>query len=890
MSALRRVRAYGGHFGLLAALAMVAALVLTATPRLANGLADTGLRGDLAGLPWQARDITYDITPEPAATPPGPRIGELDERQVQMPPAVRRLISERWYAAQTGPEKMRATGPDLVTEVRPPLDLGLRAASGAQEAVRMVEGRWPAGDLAPTADRPAEAVVSTAVAEATGLRAGSHLIIGGVMVTIVGIFEPVDPRAGVWDTEPRLLRIEPPTGDGSPALAVALTTDPVITALQASGWTVQFRWRYRIDAQRLDAGNAPPVIDGLRRLEQSAPPGTNVTNGLAPRLQRFLDTLASVRALLAVVAAGLLACLGGLIVLAARLAVDRRRAEFTLLLARGGSFTAIAGRSVAETLLVIPVAALIGWAAGAAVPGRAAENGWPVVVLAAVVTTLALPVAALASRSPLVGRRDLVAVRASAGRRTAEISLLVLAALGAFLLRRRGLSPDGAVDPLLVTVPVLLAVGAAVLALRAYPWPLRLVGRLTARARGSAAFLGTARASRSAAATVPVIVLVVAVATAAFCGVVAGGIADGRDGAAAFAIPGDVLLTGDRGFAPDTADELAALPGVRAVTPIVRAPAQQLYGNADGKRTDLDDVLVLVVDGPTLARVAAESGSQVDLPSTFTAAAAGSGPVPALVSQAVAADLPETGAVALPGGRYPFQVTAVVDLFPTIDREVDRFVVLPRPALPVEADRLSPTGFLLAVATVDEATLRAVGDRGQRRWLDTGAVPGGEREVTTTIISRTTYRADLEGSGINALLSFAWVAGAVGGAALGLLAVAFAVVAGARARGRVLSRLRTMGLSRRQSRGLLIYELIPLVGVSVLTGAAVGALLPLLLTPVLRLSTFTDGMPVPVRFEAGVVGGVVALGALALAAAIGVEATINRRMRLGEVLRLGEES
>ncbi|WP_238450014.1 MFS transporter [Micromonospora sp. 4G55] len=134
------------------------------------------------------------------------------------------------------------------------------------------------------------------------------------------------------------------------------------------------------------------------------------------------------------------------------------------------------------------------------------------------------------------------------------------------------------------------------------------------------------------------------------------------------------------------------------------------------------------------------------------------------------------------------------------------------------------------------------------------------------------------------------VLGAAGGGVLGLLALAFAVLAGARGRAQVLSRLRTMGLSRRQWRGLLLVELTPLVVVSVLTGAVVGAVLPVLLNPVLGLSAFTGGAPVTVRFEPGLVAGVLGLALLALAFAVAVETVNNRRMRLGEVLRLGEES
>jgi len=590
-----------------------------------------------------------------------------------------------------------------------------------------------------------------------------------------------------------------------------------------------------------------------------------------------------------VVAAGLVASLGGLIMLAARLAVDRRSGEFALLRARGGTPITVARRSAVETLWVIPVAAAGGWAVGLMVPGRSGP-GW-LVLCAAVATIMALPVAALLHRHPGPGRRDPGVAGGSVGRRTAEISMLALAALGVFLLRQRGLPESGAVDPLLVSVPVLLAVGAAVLALRFYPWPVRLVGWVAARARGSVMFLGLARAGRSVAATGPIIVLVVAIATAAFCGVVAAGVADGRDRASDLAVPADAVLTGD-GFAVDTADDLSAVPGVSSVASIVTERQERLYLGGDGKRSGLGEVLVLVVDAPALRQVAAESDVRLDLPPAFASARGGSGPVPAIVSPDVAGDLPAAAFVSVRGERYQFQVAAVVEEFPTVHRDVERFVVLPRQALPppAAASSLTPNNFLIAAATVDERALREVGDRGQLKWLKGGSITGSDPARPSTVTVWAEHRAALERGGINGLLVFAFAAGAAGGAGLGLLAIAFAVLAGARARGRVLSRLRTMGLSRRQSRLLLVYELAPLIVVSVFTGAAVGALLPVLLTPVLRLSTFTGGMPVPVRFEPGVVGGTVLLGALALAAAIAVEAIVNRRMRLGEVLRLGEES
>jgi putative ABC transport system permease protein len=885
------VRTYGGQFALLAVLAMVAALLVTAVPRVANRLAETGLREHVAAQPSAIRDITFAYQQGALDLPPsgtGSRAGELAELQDQMPPELRRAIGERWYAAQTG--LARATGPDLARN-NLMVDLGLRAMSGAEEAATMVEGRWPANSVAPRA--PIEAVISAGVADGLGLRVGSRLGLalvgesGDTELVIVGIFRPIDPGAGVWDSLPSLLRTAPPPEDVGPTLAVALTSDAGINSQLAADSPVTFTWRYRITPERLDVAEVDAVADAIQRLDRNPPGLMKITQGVDGVLREFIRALAAARTLLAVVSAGVLATLGGLIGLAARLAVQRRREEFVLLRARGGALTAVAGRCLAESLLVIPVAAALGWSIGLAVPGRPAETGW-LVGLVVVITTLALPVAAVASRPAVAGRRDLVGVRASTRRLTFEISVLAVAALGVILLRRRGLTP-GAVDPLLVSVPVLLAVAAGVIALRIYPWPLRLVGRLAARARGTVAFLGMARAGRSATAA-PLIVVVVAVATAAFSGVVAAGIEDGRDRAADLVVPADALITGDL-FAPDTADALAALPGVRAVTPVVAEPAQRLSATADPPPNDLDQVFVLVVDAPAFARVAAQSGARVDVPGALIAAGAGAGPVPALVSPSVAADAAGNPFVTVQDGRYEFQVAAVAESFPTISRSTSRFVVLPGQALPARANApLIPTGFLLAGTTVDPTALQRTGDEGQRRHFTTGLVTGKPPARPAAVTDWSAIRARLGGGGANGMLFFGFGAGTAGGAMLGLLAIAFAVLAGARARGRVLSRLRTMGLSRPQWRGLLVFELAPLVGVSVLTGAAVGALLPLLLTPALGLSAFTGGSPVRVRFEPGLVGGVLVLGGLALVTAIGVEATINRRLRLGEALRLGEES
>ncbi|MEV1330576.1 FtsX-like permease family protein [Micromonospora costi] len=894
---VRRIRAHGGQFLLLGVLTLVITLLVSGVPRVANRLTLQGLREHLAAEPPSQRDLTY--TAGQLAGGSGPRdarSGQAMTPQLQgaMPPEVRDAVAERWFAADT--PFARLTGPDLkVNNLL--VDMSLRAAPGVPEAATLIDGAWPETDR-PRRGQPVQVALAEEVARKLRLRVGSQLRLAlqdvqgelaPTSVLVVGVFRPNDPAGGIWGTLPQLLRAGEPQGDGEPYLAVALAGVGAVDGRGAEGWPLHFTWRYRlgvdgIDPQRLDA-----TISAVDRLQRTAPEGFELTQGVDIPLREFRDAVASARTLLAVIATGVLATLAGLVVLAAGLAARRRRSEFALLRARGGGRTVAARRSLAESLLVIPVAAAVGWLLGTLVPG-APGSTVPLGLAAAVLVTLALPVAALAAPAG-VGRQDLIRFRPSARRLTGEAFLLLLAGLAVVLLRRRGLTL-GEVDPLLVAVPVLLAVAVAVLALRAYPWPLRLVSRLAARTRGSIAFLGTARAGRSVVAT-PLVVVVLAIATAAFCAVVAQGIETSRDRAATRAVPGDALIVSDR-LAPDTGDHLGRLPGVEAVAAFLDERGKRFARDAGGTDARIGDTRVLAVDAPALARVGREAGRDVPVPSALLAEAA-PGPLPAVVSPAVAADLAKAGLdgsafIAVQGQRYEFRVADTVDAFPMLSGETSRFVVLPLQALPARSTVRAPTGFVVAGHDLAVDGLRQAGNEGQQRYQDTGTVTGGERPLDVQVRTWADTRAQLGGGGANGLLVFGFVSGAAGGTLLGLLAIAFTVLAGARARGRVLSRLRTLGLSRRQWRGLLLVELTPLVGVAVFTGAFVGALLPLLLTPLLGLSAFTSGMPVRVAFEPGLVAAVVALGALALGFAVAIEALNNRRMRLGEVLRLGEES
>ncbi|WDZ83137.1 FtsX-like permease family protein [Micromonospora cathayae] len=886
----RRLRATAGPATLLAALGLVAAALVTAAPRLANDHADRSLRAAVTPLPYQARDLTIAARTAPTAP------DTLDRFAADLPAPLPDLVDQRWQAVAIDADRAVAVGDVGPLGGGGRVQLGLRAQTGVPQAARLTAGRWPAS----SPGRPTQVAVSEAVAAALDLRPGVRLGIRGdaapADLVVSGVFTPADATAPVWQAMPQALEPLLPVNDGDPFVAVAVTDPAGVTAVAAgTGLTAQHTWRYRFDTDRIDASSTEAVTAALGAARRHPwLPDATVQTSLDTTLVRFAAQLTSVGNLLAMVQAGLLASLLGLVLLAARIAVQSRHAELTLLRSRGASLPAVARRTLTEAALLQPAAVLAGALAGLAAPGRPGGTWWALPVIAAV-TTAVVPVLAVTGQhraTVVTGRHDLVRRRPSARRLTAEVTVLAVAVLGVVLLRRRGVGDGATVDAYLAAVPALAAVAVALLALRALPGPLRLLDAAATRARGALFFLGVARAGRGAPVTTgPLAVLVVAVATGVFSAVVTDTVGRARDTATDLSVPADAWLTG-YAFTPATGGRLAAVPGVDAVAPVRVESSRSVLTGTDPQAQVLTTARILVVDGPAFARVVADSGVDVDVPAVLTAATRGDGPVPAVVSPQVAAAVDGTAAADVQNRLYGFTVAAVTDTFPGVDLGTDRFVVLPWQALPEPVDTpIIPNRYLLAGDDPDRAALLAVADDGQRQWQ--AAVLGTDvtvPELPAEVLTRHAHRRALDRSGANDVLTLTFTVGAVGGGALALLAVGFAVLADARARARVLSRLRTLGFSAAQGRRLLVYELVPLVGVAAVAGATVGVVLPWLLGPALGLSAFTPGVTAGWHLDPLVVGAVLALVAAGLTAGLAVEMLVNRRMRLGEVLRLGEEN
>jgi putative ABC transport system permease protein len=904
-AAVRRLAAYPGLLVLLAALALVAAALVTATPRLTSEAADRALRPTVADLPHLARDLNFTARSQMIDQEADAAAGQADLAGIHagLPAPLAALTTDRWYSATIGPDGLLAAGARPPFTGGPPPVFGLRAQTGVREAARLVAGAWPESSAAPAGR--IEIAISRPAAETLLLTVGDELgITGGpgnntVAATLVGLYEPLDASDPVWDD--LRLSLEPikPLNDGDPYQTMAVTDWTGIDTATRTLGLVTYGWRFRVDPARLDSSQLESVTAAVVAARREVTGRQTLNTSLDGTLSRFDAQLRSVGALLAVVQSGLLATLIGLILLAARLAAERRREEFALLRARGAAIGAIGVRTVAESAVAVPAATVAGWLLGTLVPGRPGGAELPLVVVVGVLATAAVPVVVMAGQRRVAGaagRRDLARQRLSARRLTAEVSVLALAGLGLFLLHQRGLPATGAVDPYLVSVPVLLAAGAALLAQRAVRWPLRQVDRLAARLRGAVAFLGLARAGRGAPITAgPLAVLVIAISTGIFSAVLGTSIADTRDRISDREVAADALLTG-YAFAPATGARLAGLPGIDAVAAASLESNRRVLSGTGLSAETLGSVQLLVVDAAALDRVVAASGSRVPVPAALSRATRGDGPAPAVVSPEVArlvADPTDGGPVVDVQGRlYGFTVGAVSTEVPGLRIDTDRFIVLPWQALPVpEWKPIIPNRYLIAGSGYDAAAVRRTADDGQREHAASVlGTPDAPVPLAAEVTGWQDHRRALDRTGANEVLTLTYTVGAVGAAALALLALAFAVVAGAGSRGRALSRLRTMGLSRRQGRRLLGYELAPVVGTALLAGGLVGAALPWLLAPSLGLSSFTAGLPTGIRLDPAVVAGALALVTVGLAGSLAVENLVNRRARLGVVLRLGEEN
>lgn len=883
LALLRRELRPGAAAFLLAVLVAVAVLAVALAPRLLDRVGEAELHGSLDRLSPVTLDISgtghLGLPFGSGETELRALVGETDTAVTDIarrqPAPLRAAIGDPVWLVRTPVDDLDAVGD------RPRTKLTLVVDLGWESRIRFVDGTapqpWAGSEDAEGPQPPIEVAFSTGSAEEIGLAVGDEIADGGRTLVVSGLYEPLDADDPYWAHTGDLID---PVTDRQPGLAPIVGTGAYVAPETLVGLQLAFSngvltvW-LPVDPAKLSYADLTELAQQARNAPASGsslPFGGTIgfRTGLADALDRVGARVASLSGLLALCVSGLAGVVVAVLALAIRALLDRHASALRLAVARGASGTQVRLVMLGLGVLVcLPPAALAVAVAVLAFPARIDATTWiaPVVVTAIPIALFGLLVTP-ASRAT---RGDLSLRRGGRPRLLAELLVVGLAVLAVVLLARRGLAAPAAevgIDPLLSATPLLLAVAASVIVLRLYPVPLGAVRRGLRRRDGAVGMLGAARAERDPAlGYLPALALIVGVAVVVSATVLAGTVRAGLAQAARESVGADLQIS-----APDLGDDVLAdvraVPGVGSVAALVIARGVPFRDGADD-----GGVTLVAVDTTALHAV------RPDLP---VISSGGSGPVPVLASddwiQQLEGDRLAVGAadVAIAGSLPADALPGTRDHWLLVDASaLDRLdVELPGPAR-VLAD-VAPGASPATVA----AEVREIVRDGQTVDPD---LPGVVvvRDVDDALDeARTPVIVALE----TGLLG---VAGA--SLALTMLAVVLATVAAAGTRNRLIGVLRVLGMSRRQVRGLLAWELGPLAIASLVAGTALGLALPAVVTAALDLRPFLGGREQP--------GAVIdpltllaALGAFAVAVLLAeaVAVVLGRRLAPAGAIKMGE--
>ncbi|MEU2199596.1 FtsX-like permease family protein [Isoptericola sp. NPDC019482] len=820
--------------------------------------------------------------------PPEPRWDEFLDGMVALrdglPRPLRDVLGQPSFAVssrETVTEQVPGSGIAIPRVV-------LRASARMTEDLRLVEGEWPAatpvvtGFNGPEGDEPVQVVLSRQAADTLGWELGGTYAMDvwkSPPLRVVGLTEPVDPDASTWYHQPFGRKAQlGVTPSGSTIATAAVYVDPAMIGSLAFREVKTELW-YPVTVEGLRSDDVATLADQVRGLTHetlTVLPGDPATLQARTALSDVLDALMRERvttdAILAVLVVGPLGALGAVVVLAARLVVERRRAALAVLLARGATGARLRLLTATEGLAVSLPAAVVGVLLGLLVrPGEV--TGTQLLWAAGAALAPAVAAAAVTVPRSLRGeRRDLAAGTGGRWRRTAELAVVGVAALAVVLLARRGVvggAGGGGVDPLVAATPLLVAAAAALVAVRAIPLLARGLERLLSRRRDLVPFLGAARATRApAGGVVPALALVLAVSVGASSAVLLSTVDAGVARQAHVDLGADLRVSGPA-LAAEDVTALRAVDGVTAVATAARATETGQLRSSDGSSRA---VQVVAVDAAGLATVqAGVPEAPADVAALARPAADGALPVLALRVPGVAAG--ETGLVLdLQDESADVVVTGATDRVPGVI-DAPSTLVLDAGVLAGPLDL--PTEPRTALLALDDGA-------------DPARVAGAVAHVLpgATVDDRTTVAAELlESPAARGIATGAWVSVALAGV-LVALTVALTLVLAAPDRERLLAVLRSMGVRRSETRGLVAWEVAPGALGALVVGTLVGVAVPALLRARVDLTALTGGGPQPaltadpVLVAVGVVGFVatVVVGA-ALATVAGRRGATPERLR-----------
>jgi putative ABC transport system permease protein len=889
LSALTRRRFATPRSAALVIVALIAfaAFVVAAAPRALVGVVRAEVAHQVSDMPTIARDLSTRLigmpqlgAPRDAAVSAGwddgadevfGSVGQLlaDNRD-SLDSALAPLVGEAEFAAYS---ETLTVDPVSLDPQAPISVVQLLAEPTAMSALDLVDGDWPAPW---SGEGPAEIVLSEDAAQAMLWPIGQtrSLPDATTEVVLVGTVEAVDAEADRWRHLPTALTATVfDDGNQRPTATAAAWVHPATWAqLGPLAQSYLDAW-YPVDGAAALGQEPTALLSALRAATSSSVP-VDETGQLRVRFEsEIVDVLStalsranSASAILAVASVGPLAVSVALVVLAAALIIRRRRADLSLMSARGAPLVRLRGLLLAEGLILgVPVATIAAVVGLVVTPHDAGPVSTILAVAVGVVPGAAL---ALALRPSLLerGRTDLDTPVRGRATRIAEAVVLLLAAVSVAQLLLRGIGPatDG-IDPLVVAAPLLATVAVALIVVRLHPIPLAAALRISRRGRGVVGLVGSARNLRdSAAGTTAVLAMLVAVAIAVFSSLVLATVDRGAVVAAQRDVGSDIRLAGPY-FDDAMIEAMREVDGVDEAVGVLRGDYVPVAG-PDGR----ESVQVTVTDVERLAVV--QRGMVGGLPEGLVSP--GSVPPQVVESTALAADL---------GGAQTSIADTPVDVVGTLDRVLgmtgaDTFVLVDR----VDYETLTGRGFFPRTVMVDIAP----GTDAAALADELGGIVGSAH--TVRILGEST--AEIQASPAVSALRFVLLAAL--GIAVALSVIALLLVAGVSrdARSRVIALLRSMGLERRRTRGVVAWEFVPLGVTALVGGVALGAVLPLLVVTSIDLRPFTGGGGQPgIALDPVLSGTLIAVVVAALALAVFGGVAGARTTSMATVLRTEED-
>jgi putative ABC transport system permease protein len=835
----RALRAFAPVAAMLAVVTLGMAVLATTIPRSVDGFLTAGVRYDAQQATATVRDlraddfVIFDYGP-------GTSVDGMDEGAAAV-----------WGNVDDGLARLRSTIPGPLLDATEPADYNVvtepwrskpyaKPAAGLSvgydprflSRVTLVEGEAPriVPDAVPS-DAPIDVITTQAIADRLWWEVGETRTLElpdrlEQVITLSGIFEPNDAGAPYWEhTSYGLIASVPEEAEYTEALvfanaAGAPAADESVLNPRSSLW-------YSVRPEAITASTTAEIARQAREFTTVAQDiGDQTRMPFRTKLPELLDEVevrnASSQAILATIVAGPLGLAVAIEILIARLAVSRLRQSLDLLAARGSSAAQLRLLLALPTLVIGVVATAVGVAVGLLLPGgRLGVGGIAAIATVAVAPALIVTLLGTAHRRSGRSRLPVGPLRIAV---EALVAIAAIAALVTITQRgvgsRVGYGESGGVDLLAAATPLLLSLLGCIVALRLYPLALGRALAATARSRAIAPLLGIARALRAGSAgLVPILAVLIGVSVAVFSGVLTTTLSSGLETASRVEVGADIGVADVR-LDVATVDEIRGVPGVDSAASISTEIFHYLYPADQSRLT----VTLGLVDSADLARV--QRDRPYAIPLTDELLTADGGAVPLLVSTSVAEATRGKSTAML--DKYDVRLTSP-GVYAPIIRKAPSWVLADR----VHAEALhygTPTTATQVLVRLEP------GASVERVRADIQSIAGDGASLITPDDVAETITANPAVGGIRgaALLAI------LGSVVLSLTALVLTTVIDGRQRRRSLALLAPLGLSGRQGRSAVAWELAPLSLVGLVVGLVLGAALSLVLLTAVQPGVVAD--------------------------------------------------